>query len=293
VLERKIVAERAAAQHCAELVRAAPGTAELTARLDAAAAKLARALTPALAPLAGGKGLAVKPRAAREVSGIEFDLLIPGLAANTLFGVGAEALPLLVSVDARAVLRMVDRTFGGRGTAPDALPAEFPGSADLMIARVEALLCEQLGAAFAPCPLVPLRRGGALEQLEPFSGEDNLVMVEWQVIEAGGETWPLTLALPAATLGALFAACAPTAPAGTRRPADPLARPFADLPLELAAVLVDMRMSMKTLAALAPGALLPIAVARQVPLRLADGTTLATGTVGAAEDRVALQITPS
>ncbi|HET9630115.1 MAG TPA: FliM/FliN family flagellar motor switch protein [Novosphingobium sp.] len=293
--ERKIVAERVVAQHCAELVRTAPGPAELSARLNEAAARLARSLAPALAPLAGGKGLAVKPREARETSELEFSMLIPGLAANTLFGVGPEAQPLVVSVDAGAVLRMVDRTFGGRGTAPDKLPAEFPGSADLMIGRIEALLGLQLSAALdrpADAPLVALSRSGVLDDLRAFPGVDMLIMVELQVVEAGGDSWPITIAMPSETLAALFTGSPATAPQ-SRRAADPLAEPFSGVPLDLSAVLVDMRMSMKVLAALCPGALLPVAVARQVPLRIAggDGPTLATGTVGAAEDRVALQIT--
>lgn len=296
--ERKIVAERPLAQHCAELVRTAPGAAELAARLNEAAARLARNLGPALAPLAGGKGLVVKPREVRELAEIEFSLLIPGLAANTLFGVGPEGQPLVASIDAGAVLRMIDRTFGGRGTVPDKLPAEFPGSAGLMIARLEALLGAQLSAALglpADAPLVALRRSGVLDELAPFPGVDSLTMLELQVVEAGGETWPITLAMTPATLAAIFAA-APAPTAGKRRrAADLLARPFAEVPLGLSAVLVDMRLSMKVLAALRPGALLPIAVARQVPLRVSDpsgdGPTLATGTVGAAEDRVALQIT--
>jgi len=293
--EKKIVAERAVAQHCAELVRTAPGPAELSARLNEAAARLARTLAPALAPLAGGKGLVVKPREARETSELEISLLIPGLAANTLFGVGPEAQPLIVSVDAGAVLRMVDRTFGGRGAAPEKLPEEFPGSAGLMIARIEALLGAQLSAALglpADAPLAALRRSGVLDDLQAFPGIDTLIMLELQVVEAGGESWPITIALPATTLTALFAGT-PAATPRARRAADPLAEPFAAVPLDLSAVLVDMRMSMKVLAALRPGALLPVAVARQVPLRIAatDGPTLATGTVGAAEDRVALQIT--
>jgi len=276
-------------------VRTAPGPAELSARLNEAAARLARTLAPVLAPLAGGKGLVVKPREARETSELEFSLLIPGLAANTLFGVGHEAQPLVVSVDAGAVLRMVDRTFGGRGAAPEKLPEEFPGSAGLMIARIEALLGAQLSAALglpADAPLAALRRSGVLDDLQAFPGIDTLIMLELQVVEAGGESWPITIALPATTLTALFAGT-PAATPRARRAADPLAEPFAAVPLDLSAVLVDMRMSMKVLAALRPGALLPVAVARQVPLRIAatDGPTLATGTVGAAEDRVALQIT--
>jgi len=294
--QTKLVAERILAQHCAELVRTAPGPAELALRLNEAAARLARTIAPALAPLAGGKGLSVKPREARETSELEFSLLIPALAANTLFGVGPEAQPLVVSVDAGAVLRMVDRTFGGRGSAPEKLPAEFPGSADLMIARLEALVGAQLSAAVglpADAPLAPLRRSSVLADLEAFPGTETLIMLELQVVEASGETWPITIALPPATLIAIFAAAPTPVASQARRPADPFAQPFAAVPLDISAVLVDMRMSMKVLAALRPGALLPVAVARQVPLRIAatDGPTLATGTVGAAEDRVALQIT--
>jgi len=293
-----IVAERALAQHCEALVRKAPGLAELIVRLDAAAGKLARGLAGALAPLAGGKGVTVKPRPAREVSEIEFSLLIPELSASTLFGLGAEALPLVVSLDAGAVLRMVDRTFGGRGAAPAQLPAEFPGSADMMIERLEGLVTAELNAAFAPwgsAALTPLRRSGALDELEAFPGIDQLVLVELQVSEPAGDAWPITLALPAATLAAMSAGSAAERARLPRSAADPLAEPFAGIRLDCTAVLVDMRLSMKTVAALRPGAMLPVAVARQVPLRLADrsgeGPVLATGTVGAAEDRVALQIT--
>lgn len=296
--ERTITAERPLAQHCAELVRTAPGQAELATRLDAALGRLARALVPALAPLTGGKGLAVKPRVARATTAGELALLIPGLAASSLLALGEEALPLLVSLDAAAVLRMIDRTFGGRGTVPEPLPAEFPGSADLLIGRLESLLIAALAGALGlpeGTPLAPLRRAGLIDELAPFPGEDSLVVAEIEVAEAAGDSWLITLALPPETLTLLFAGTPPVPQAGSRRPADPLGLPFADLPLELTAVLVDMRMSMRTLAALRPGTVLPVAVARQVPLRIGDPAsppvTLATGTVGAAEDRVALQIT--
>ncbi|MFC3175351.1 flagellar motor switch protein FliM [Novosphingobium bradum] len=299
--DRSIVAARPLAQHCAELVRAAPGIDDLTARLETCAGKLARSLVAALAPLAGGKGLAIKARPARQVGVGDLILELPGLAACTLMGLGAEALPLVAALDAAAVLRMVDRTFGGRGAAPEPLPAEFPGSADLMIGRLEGLVATHLAAALAlpgTAPLLPLRRAGLLDELEAFPGHDRLVLVDLQVTEPGGDSWPITLLVPPATLAALFAGPAPR-PASPRRAADPLARPFADVSLACSAVLVDMRMSMKTLAALRPGTLLPVAVARQVPLRICDsasdagggdGPILATGTVGAAEDRVALQI---
>lgn len=290
--ERPLVAERPVAQHCPELLRAEPGAEELLPQLTRAGERLARSLLPRLLTLAGGKGLAIKAKPARMSTLDDIAMFAPDLAANSLLGLGPERLPLLATLDAAAVLRMVDRTFGGRGEAPSPLPAEFPVSAELMIVRLEALLLADLAAALLPDqtdPLHPLRRNGNLTLLEPFAKDAPLAMIELDVTEPAGDTWQITLALPVPTLGAACGA-APRRSAPVQHPmADPLSAPFADVPLELAAVLVDMRMSMATLAALEPGAVLPVAVARQVPLRLGQ-TVVATGTVGAADDRVALQI---
>ena len=62
------------------------------------------------------------------------------------------------------------------------------------------------------------------------------------------------------------------------------------MPLEVTAVLVDMPLSMARLSGLRPGEILPVAVARSVPLRI-DGRTLASGTIGEIDDRVAVQVT--
>jgi flagellar motor switch protein FliM len=88
----------------------------------------------------------------------------------------------------------------------------------------------------------------------------------------------------------LFGEGVMTAPKAHTGPADPLSEPFAELPLEMSAVLVDMRISMAAIAAIKPGSVLPVAVARNVPLRVGD-KTIATGSVGAADDRVAIRIT--
>ena len=289
---RQLVAERPVAQHCPELLRAAPGAEELLPLLTRAGERLTRPLLAALGPFAGGKGLAIKAKPARTSTLDDIAMFAPDLAANSLIGVGPDSLPLLATLDAAAVLRMIDRAFGGRGEAPSPLPAEFPVSAELMIVRLEALLIRELADVLFPDQpeaLQPLRRNGNLTALEPFPRDATVAHLELDVAEPGGDTWQISLAVPLSTLGALFGA-APRRSAVVRHPmADPLEEPFADVPLELSAVLVDMRMSMATVAALEPGVVLPVAVARQVPLRLGR-TTVATGTVGAADDRVALQI---
>ncbi len=109
-----------------------------------------------------------------------------------------------------------------------------------------------------------------------------------EVAEADGRSWQILVVLPFSALTSRFSPARATGKraAGT----DPLAEPFGALPLSLSAVLVDMRLPMALVAGFAPGMVVPVAVARKVPLRLGE-TLVAAGTVGTADDRVAIQIT--
>ena len=289
--ERALVAERALARHCPELLRAGPGPDELIARLARRADRLARALACALAPLLGEPPV-VCCDPPRETGAEDFALAVGPLAANCLLAAQRDAR-LCLSVEAAAVLRLVDRAFGGRGEAPDPLPETFPLSAELMIARIESLCGGALTRALdlPPAALSPLARAGALAELEPFPAATRLVVLSLDVTEAAGASWTVQFAMPLATLAALLgedqAPAAAPRPVAPRHPAD---APFGDMPLTLGAVLVDMRLSMAALSALRPGVVLPVAVARSVPLVI-GGRTIAHGQVGALDDRVALQLT--
>lgn len=289
--ERALVAERALARHCPELLRAGPGPDELLARLARCGERLARVLANALAPLLG-EAPVVRCAGPRETGAEAFALAVGPLAANSLLAAPGAAR-LCLSVEAEAVLRLVDRAFGGRGEAPDPLPEAFPLSAELMIGRIEGLCAGALARALdlAPGALVPLARASALAELEPFPAAARLVVLRLEVTEAGGASWSMQIALPTPALAALLGEVA-QAPAPAARPArcHPAEAPFGDLPLTLGAVLVDMRLSMAALSRLRPGDVLPVAVARSVPLRI-DGRTIAQGQVGALDDRVALQLT--
>ncbi len=291
--QRAFVAERVAAQHCVELMRGAGGrpAGDWMALLGAAGEGLARLLGPALAPLYGGEAPRVTAQPARQDDQLMLGTEIGPLAANLLYRVTQAGVPLLVSIQAAAVLGLVDRTFGGRGDLRGGLPERFPLSADLMIRRIESILTACLAEALGlPESMVQLdRRDGSLAALAPFATGATLAAIKLEVTEEGREAWPIHIALAEPFLPALFDEKA-AAPVQSKGEADPHAAPFADLSLEVSAVLVDMQMSMAVLAALQPGQVLPVAVARQVPLKIA-GRTIAAGTVGEADDRVALRIT--
>lgn len=303
--ERQFIAERALASHCPQLLRQGPGPQDLLPLLTRMGERLARRMSGALAPLLGGEAPVVQCQEARTTECDAISRSVASLAANSLFGVGPAHAPLLISIEAEPVLRIVDRAFGGKGEAPAPMPASFPMAAELMIGRIEALIAPHMAAAIAAVgggpkgavvpDITPLRRDGSLAMLAPFESEAPLAQLNMEVDDGGVLPWLVTIAMPFATLSRLFGFADATLdddprPAAPRRTASAMETPFADLPLPVSAVIVDMTMPFTAIARLVPGQILPVAVARSVPLRIGDHT-FAHGTLGAVDDRVAVQIT--
>ena len=313
---------RAPARHCGELLRKGPTPEELLALLSRTGERLSRRLSGALAPLLGGEAPPTSAGTARETDWGQLRGSIARLAANSLLTIAADpltgegGLPLLVSIEAEPVLRIVDRAFGGKGDAPAPLPTQFPMAAEMMVGRLETMIGGHLSAAVAaicampgmppgprnthlghdggPLAIDPLRRDGSLVALAPFHDGQQLVQLNLEVDDGGVLPWLITLAMPIGTLARLFGYPDPTPgviPSPARRaPARADTMPFADVPLSLSAVVIDMRIPFAVIAGLEVGQVLPVAVSRQVPLRI-GGATIAHGIVGAVDDRVAVQIT--
>lgn len=285
--QHSFVAERIAAQHCAELLRRGPEPVDLLPAMARLGERLARALAPAVATLLGGDAPAVTVSAPAELS--EADLIDEAgpLAANSLLATAIPGVALLASVDGQAALRLVDRAFGGRGEAAGPLPEAFPLSAELMIAQLETLIAGCLGEALGQPELKSLKRDSRLAELAPFPAGARLTVLRIEVMEGSAKPWKLLIALPSVQLPRLLGRDA----AATRpvRAANPAVAPFADVPLPLTATLVDMAMPLSLLATLAPGTVLPVAVARAVPLSV-GGAALARGSVGTQDDQIAIKL---
>ncbi len=289
--QRTFVAERPLAQHCPELTQRGPDPAALLAQFTRAAQRSGESFAKLIAPLNGGAAPGATAEAPREIGEAELRLECGTLSANCLFALPQPGVTMLASIEGAALLRLNDRAFGGRGELPEVMPAAFPLSAELLIGKVEAYLAEALGRVLgAPEPLRALRRNASLAELAPYPAGARLAAVRCQFADQGDLPWTLTLALPLPALSKVFGRgdVAPANPAP--RAANPAAAPFAEVPLPLTAVLVEMKVPMAAIAALAPGAVLPVSVARQVPLRIGQ-RTLARGTVGNQDDRIALQLT--
>jgi flagellar motor switch protein FliM len=290
--ERAFVAERIMAEHCPELLRSreAPPIplGPALARLGDA---IARTLSNALATLSASEPPLVRSVAPRECTMAALAAGIAPLAGNSLVTLGTPEMTALASLDAEAVLRMVDRAFGGRGDAPSPLPTAFPRSSELMVARLEGVVMTALGQALdMPGAVQPLRRDGCIVQLAPFADQAELGVITLEVDDPGRAPWKVTIALPQAVMARLFGEAEHGAPQPRRKtPMNPALDPFGAMPLTLSAVLVDMRIGFAELSNLQPGQILPVAVARSIPLKIGD-KTIASGTIGALDDRVAVQI---
>lgn len=300
--ERIPIDARPLARHCDALLRTGPTPEPERDPLDGLAAlalgaeRITRELGARLARLYNGEPPPVAAEAPRAMAARELSETIGALAANSLFAMERGGAPLVASIEAAAVFRLLDRAFGGRGEAPKPMPAAFPLSSELLIERLEAIVADSLAAAFdlpGEPPLHRRGRDGNLAQVMPFLPAEPLTLLALTV-GAGADRWRLALAIPARAIPALTGqgASAATPTPARRRPTSPgeaISAGFGDMPLTLAAVLVDMAAPLDRIAALRPGDLLPVAVARAVPLSI-DGVALGRGVVGAWDDRVAVQL---
>ncbi len=290
--DHAFIAERKAAQHCTELMRRGPEPVDPVPALAKLGERIARQIAPLLGELLGGEAPVVTALTPSELSEAELIEQVGSLAANSLLAPGAPGVTLLASVDGAAVLRLVDRAFGGTGEAGGPLPTAFPLSAELMIQRLEGVVTQSLGEALGSAEVRALRRADSLAELAPFPAGAKLIALQLEATEGPKPPWRLTFALPLAMLPKLLgsgdgpAHTAPSAP----HAADPAAAPFADVPIPVTATLVDMQLSLAVIAALEPGSVLPVAVARAVPLAF-GAATIARGTIGAQDDRIAVRLT--
>lgn len=288
--EHTFVAERAAAQHCPELLRRGPEPGEMLPVLGRAGERFARLLAPALADLVGADAPTVTALSPSELRESDLAAELGGLAANSLLVPAAAGVNLLASIEGSAVLRLVDRAYGGKGDPGGTLPKSFPLSAEMLIGRLETIVARCIGEALGEEPLRVLRRNPRIDELAPFAAGARLALLPIEVMEGARAPWKLRVILPLSALPKVLGNNPGTAARQPLGPGDPATAPFADVPLPLVATLVDMKVPLAAISMLEPGSVLPVAVARAVPISIA-GTVIARGNIGAQDDLVAIRLT--
>lgn len=293
--EGAFVAERRAAQHCAELTRGPRQEANPLAELGQFGARFAEILSEKLANTFQGATIDVSAGEPAELpANVNERRGEP--VFNTAFAAGPAETAFYTSLPQGAALSMVDVALGGNGKDCEVAGGRLPVSAQLMFERFEKLLTEALADTFEfPGPdAVKVRRSAAApETALPFAGCKRTVLTVRLAI-AQSPQHEFVLTFPGASLVTLFTGCAEAAVAPIAARGGgvvaPNAEPFAGIPLPLKAILVDMPIPVSALANLAPGTVIPVSVARSVPLMVGD-QVIGHGIVGSMDDRIALQLT--
>lgn len=278
-----------AANHCPQLVSKRKAQIDMRPIFDRFGARLAAALQGRIADLAGDVGAGVASLGAREVRGGDLSGLWGPLLVTSRHHFGTSGQSLYLVFDGRSILEQLDRTFGGAGDIGDALPEQLPRSATVLAGRLE---CQVLAAIASELGELDFRSGGdasgdAMATIDPDAALTALTIE----VATKGREWQIGIVLDTASLPSLLAkSLSGPGMASSRGRAGIGDAPFANLPLTAGARLVDMKMPLHRIATIGPGAILPIRVARNVPLQVGD-VVIARGTLGEVDDQVALQIT--
>ncbi len=290
--DHAFAAARALARHDPALLASGPGEAECLAALAAAGTRLARTLGGAMARLCGGD--APEIAVARPIAATLGILRSDNPAVYSRYALPGGPHTMLGAIDAGAVMRLVDRAFGGPGEAPRTMPRDLPPSADLIMQRIENILAGEWTRALGTGEgLSPQRRDADWAQIGAAGADTPAAIVMITLTEGNRSPWPIRLAVPIAAIPALTGLAAPARGPAPAMAHDPAEAPFAAMPLTLTALLVDASVPLHRVSRLEPGQVLALPIARQVPIVTGSGQAqrvIASGTIGAVDDRVAIQI---
>lgn len=296
---------RPAAQHCPELINRGPRPEERALLITAWRRDLARTLADDLSPLLSGDRLDVTITEPDMLTGAGALARIGAVAANSLLRCGSSGESALLSFDFATALALTDRSFGGDGKQTGTVPELLPRSAALMVEEAAAMIAQAITrVSFGDNPPpagTPMRAGVIIRsesagRLKPFDHDAPCVMFTINIANRQGCEWRVSLAVAAERMDRLLPGAGRTgsnerrARAAARTPASGMAAPFATVPLPLHVVLAEFDLSLTRLQALAPGDSIPLAMGRQVPLMVGE-KVLAHGSIGTAEDRMAIRLT--
>lgn len=293
---------RTAAVHCPELVARGPRPAESAALLAAWRRDLALMLADDLSGLLSGDRLDVTIAEPEPLTGAQALERIGPVAANSLLRVGVTGETALLSFDFGTALALTDRSFGGDGRIGGIMPEALPRSAALMVEEAAGVIAAAITRASqgdTPCSSAPssacngevIVRSESASRLKPFAPEADVLLLEIAIANRQGCQWRANLTLTAERMNRLLPGNGRSPrPSGPRASGSGFAAPFAELPLPLHVVLAEFDLSLSRLQALMPGDTIPLAMGRQVPL-MAGETVVAHGSIGTAEDRMAIRLT--
>ncbi|WP_375289044.1 FliM/FliN family flagellar motor C-terminal domain-containing protein [Qipengyuania sp.] len=283
-----------AAMHASELFARQEGEEERLGALSVLASAWGTQLCKEFCELTSGKLTAEVSSAETIQQGALGEKLGRGAAGFAAYTCGRAAQTIHASISVDGLEDSLSDMFGGdqNPSLGDAPTNGISRASGLLRDRVARMLANALTNTLGPCGIsYRLVHTGALPVFQT-AGRGHFVIVGFAL--NGESLFPLTvkIALPAEGIDVLLIADRKrraTLSASAAR-SSPTASPWGDLPLSVKAILSDTRFPLSKLARLTPGMVIPLPINRKVPLTC-EGRTLAFGSVGEMDDRIALRIT--
>lgn len=258
--------------------------------------RLAKRLRAIVEPYSGGRPL-VSAKPLDNTMFMMWDACVPSFVSLSLYRLHPIKGPVTLRVDAALVTQLVDRFYGGSARSGAGDRREFTPTETRLVARI----AENVIAALLDCwaEIVPLEavligRETNVGQAEIMAGEAEVVVQAFEIDLGDRHHTLVEIVYPKDGLAALEISGAAKGASETVRPADPvwqagLVDRLDDVRFPARTVLARPNLKIAELVALKPGDVIPIHIARHLPLLIGE-RIFAHGSIGEQDGCAAFMI---
>ena len=280
-----------AAMHCDELLSRAASPPDFEVEFARFARGFADQAQIAISGLCDDRAITAQLEATTLLPVEEWYAQVGSPGRHSYFSLGQESRGILLSVKTCELVAQFERILGGEGGVDESCTT-LPASAGRFAQQFEERLCEALRRTSDRREICPSANGDAAEQVSPFMPNEQVWTATIAISSPkSAHTWHVRIAACQPMIAEIVGKRAVSPATGRTIGARGLnGSAISDVDLPLRAVLVDVPISIARLASLEPGAIIQVAVNRNVPLQIGH-LTIAHGCVGELDDRVALELT--
>lgn len=274
---------------------AEPAAAAAIGGLDKLGDRLARKLRALIEPYCGSRP-GVTAKAPDNTMFMMWDACVPSFVSLSLYRLLPMKGVVTLRIDATLISQLVDRFYGGRGNSSPAEKIEFTPTETRLINRLSGQIMSAVVDSWAEItrlePILASRETG-IAQAEIMAADADVVVQSFEVDLGVKEKFLIEIVYPHEGLAGI------EMPAGTRRVEEPKVRDAVwqaqlesralQVRLPVKTVLARPNLKMSELMALKPGDVIPIHIARNLPLIVGD-RVYAHGTVGEQDGVAAFMI---
>lgn len=263
--------------------------------IDRLGDRLARQLRILLEPFCGSRP-SVTAKPVDRTMFMMWDACVPPFTSLSLYRLHPIKGTVALRMDAPLISSLVDRFYGGRGSAVDTDAREFRPTENRLIDRLSGQVMTALVKCWADVvPMEPflIGRETGVQQADIASADADVVVQSFEVNLGERDSWTIEFVYPLEGLSSVEGANVPRMVEETRA-ADPrweadLASCMDNVRLPARTVLARPDLRMTELMALKPGDVINIHIARHLPLLIGD-RVFAHGTIGEQDGRAAFMI---